>query len=263
MCIEQLERLAAAALAVDGSPPFSDQTLTEARRGERLIETGDDWVLVRTGGDVPEVEFVVQPDARGRGIGTELADRLSGEFPHFTAWAHGDHPAARAIAARVGARRERSILQLRRPVPQHPDPVSGVRAFRPEDVDALLETNAAAFADHPEQGSIDRADLDDRFASDWFDPADLLVVDGADGGLDAFIWCKIVGEIGELYVVGVHPRAQGRGLGKLITRAALTHIAERGATHAHLYVDGEDERAVGLYRDFGFVDYAIDVLFAR
>ena len=42
-----------------------------------------------------------------------------------------------------------------------PDGVE-VRGYRPEDADAVLAVNAAAFAHHPEQGSLDAAGLAER-----------------------------------------------------------------------------------------------------
>ena len=49
-------------------------------------------------------------------------------------------------------------------------PTLEVRAFRPGDEAELLRVNAAAFAHHPEQGSMDAAELAERMAEPWFDP---------------------------------------------------------------------------------------------
>ena len=57
-----------------------------------------------------------------------------------------------------------------------------VRAFRPgQDEVAFLAVNAEAFAGHPEQGSLGRADLDQRMAEAWFDPAGFFVAEALPG----------------------------------------------------------------------------------
>ena len=142
----------------------------------------------------------------------------------------------------MGFDRARELWQMRRslyaslPRAEVPEGVA-LRTFRPGDEDAVLAVNAAAFAEHPEQGRWTRADVDARIAEDWFDPAGLFLAERADGGPDdgellAFHWTKVHGAthhrhgdgaphghdpIGEVYVVGVSPAAQGRGLGRLVT----------------------------------------------
>ena len=63
-----------------------------------------------------------------------------------------------------------------------PDGVT-VRGYRPGDDQQLLRVNAAAFADHPEQGAMDAANLAERMAEPWFDPAGLIVAEDPDGSL--------------------------------------------------------------------------------
>src|SRR5690606_35720600 len=102
------------------------------------------------------------------------------------------HPAATAIAERLGMRRVRTLLQLRAPVPPATgaDPLPhGTRAYEPDDASALLALNAAAFADHPEQGRMTADDLASRMAEPWHDDANLVVTPG-EGSLDAFTWVK-------------------------------------------------------------------------
>jgi tyrosyl-tRNA synthetase len=68
---------------------------------------------------------------------------------------------------------------------------------------------------------MDAANLAARMAEPWFDPSGLLVAD-SDEGLLAFHWTKQHSpELGEVYVVGIDPAAQGQGLGKLLTLAGL------------------------------------------
>lgn len=255
------EELGAACAAHDGMPPFNDQALVELRRGDRRV-VGDAEALAVVSDAEREVELAVHPERRGRGLGAALARRVAVELGSFEAWAHGDLPAAQAIARALPATRVRTLLQLRAPVPPVPDGSTdalpaGARPFEPADAPALLALNAAAFADHPEQGRMSADDLAARMAEPWHDDANLIVLPGATG-LDAFAWVKPVGDVAELYVLGVSPDRQGAGLGRRMLEAAFVRMRALGAATAHLYVEGDNAAALALYRRAGFEQWAID-----
>ncbi|MGC5077142.1 mycothiol synthase [Agrococcus sp. DT81.2] len=264
--IDLARALAAACAEHDGVPPFNDQALVELERGERRT-IGDAVALAVVSDRDREVELAVAPSARGQGRGGELARRVAAELGAFDAWSHGDLPAARAIAASLGMERVRTLLQLRAPVPPAPSEPDrlpeGVRPFEPADASALLALNAAAFADHPEQGRMSADDLAARMAEPWHDDANLVVADGtgsSGGGLDGFAWVKPAdGDIAELYVLGVSPSSQGAGLGRRMLSAAFVRMRALGASTAHLYVEGDNAPALALYERSGFRQWAIDV----
>ncbi|WP_153504920.1 mycothiol synthase, partial [Cumulibacter manganitolerans] len=172
-------------------------------------------------------------------------------------------PAAAAFGASVGAERIRTLLELRRPAGEVdvPEPAPGVvvRTFVPgQDDAAWLRVNAEAFATHPEQGAWTQQDLAERMAEPWFDPAGFFLAE-RDGELLAFHWTKIAEpHTGEVYVVGVSPRAQGLGLGRLMTAVGLEHLNRSGVREITLFVDGENRTAVSLYRSLGFDDHHAD-----
>ncbi len=211
-----------------------------------------------------QVAVVVEPSARGRGIGTSAAKTLLdalGSGP-LEAWSHGHQPAAARLATRYGFAPVRALWVMRRPLADalpEPRPRNWtLRGYRPEDAHDLLRINAAAFADHPEQGAMDDSDLAMRMAEDWYDPADLLVAE-RDGRLLGFHWTKRHSETeGEVYVVGVAPEAQGLGLGTALTLAGLKHLAARGITDVHLYVESDNEPAIAVYQKLGFTHVAAD-----
>ncbi len=67
---------------------------------------------------------------------------------------------------------------------------------------------------------------------------------------------------GEVYVVGVDPDYQGRGLGTAVTLLGLQHLRAVGVSTAHLYVDGDNPAAIATYHRLGFERSAIDVMYA-
>ena len=262
----------AAATEADGAEPLNEAALLALRHqgleGSTLFtaEAGG-FAWVHGSATEPEVDLVVAPAARGRGVGTALAGAVVSARPEgsLTAWSHGNHPAAAALAARFGFTRVRDLWVMRRSLGDLPPLEEGsegvvVRPFVPgADEEAFLALNAEAFAGHPEQGAMTRADLDQRMAEPWFDPAGFFVAEarsGAAGGdLLGFHWTKVhPGEPphGEVYVVGVSPRAQGLGLGRLLTLTGLHHLAGRGLREVVLYVESDNAAAVAVYSRLGF-----------
>ena len=264
----ELQGLIARATAVDGQPPFSDQALIDLRSGVRtLVQFDDASAIVGEG----QAEFVVDPDARGRGQGTRMLDRLLADAGdhELLIWAHGDHPAARALAASHGLEPMRELLQLRMAVPPAVSSARAVRPFRVGvDEDEWVALNARAFAHHPEQGSVSRADLEQLEREPWFAADDFLVLrdvirpretDPDDTPMIGYCWLKVEHGVGEFYVVGVDPARQGGGAGRALMSAGFARLAARGIRTAALYVDADNTAAVGLYRSLGFETHSIDI----
>ncbi|OIH97956.1 mycothiol synthase [Curtobacterium sp. MCBA15_001] len=262
------------------APPFSDQTLVDVRAGRAVVLSEPDGAAEPDGVAVArdgELELVVALEARGRGVGTRLVEQalaLGGGAAPRLAWAHGDHPAARAIATRLGWAATRTLLQLRAPVPtvgadQGLPSGYALAAFRAGSASApstdesdWLALNATAFAHHPEQGSMTLDDLRAREAEGWFDGDDLLLLRDAAGDLAGSCWLKVEGGIGEFYAVAVRPDLQGRGLGGVLMRAGTARLLGRDLQAQALYVEGDNEPALALYRRSGFTQHAIDVQYA-
>ena len=295
-----VRRVAADAAREDGRNPLNEATLLSLQHNG--LEGKDLWVardaagavtgfalVVRPVGTGPaEVNLAVAPNARGAGVGRALAQEVKnavGDQP-VSAWSHGNHPAAARLAAALGLERTRDLWVMRRPLtdaePLPPvTPAEGVvvRTFRRgQDEEAFLAINAEAFADHPEQGAMSRADLEQRIAEPWFDPEGLFLAEPADApaneanefidspSLLGFHWTKVHDDrVGEVYVVGISPQAQGRGLGKALTLTGLHHLRDRGVREVILYVEADNAPAIAVYSGLGFThaDEDTDVQYAR
>jgi mycothiol synthase len=285
--IAAVQALAAAATEVDGVAPLGEHVLLHlgrggaeaahllAHRGATLVGVAHLDVEGAAGGSA---ELTVHPEHRRAGLGTELVRALLAEQPAAGAlrlWAHGGHPAATAIAARLGLRKVRELLQLRLTMtepPVVPPPPEGVRirAFRVGvDEPEFLRVNNAAFDWHPEQGGWGQDEITRREHEPWFDPDGfLLAVDPADRLL-GYHWTKVhpaagsTGPLGEVYVLGVDPSARGLHLGRVLTLAGLRHLYQRDLRTVLLYVEADNEAAVGLYSALGFTRWHTDVMYAR
>ncbi|MDN5746021.1 MAG: mycothiol synthase [Nocardioidaceae bacterium] len=259
-----LAQIRSACLDHDGVDPLDEAaTLRLDHHGLAGI---DAWVhaegfALRRG---DEVELAVTPAARRRGHGTRLAAAACARRGFLTAWSHGDHRGAASLAARFDFVRERELWVMRRAAGdglaqvQRPAGVK-IRSFEPADAQALLAVNRDAFADHPEQGALDLPGLDERMAEPWFDPAGLLLAVDQDDELLGFHWTKQHSEaLGEVYVVGVSPQAQGRGLGRVLTLAGLRYLFAQGVGEVLLYVEADNAPARRLYEHLGFGHAATD-----
>jgi mycothiol synthase len=180
-----------------------------------------------------------------------------------------------ALAQRLGFTQARVLWQMRRSLldplaePRLPD---GVR-LRPfivgTDEPEFLRVNNAAFDWHPEQGGWDPEQVKLREAEPWFDPEGFLLAVDQNDRLLGFHWTKVQANgpshepIGEVYVLGVDPTARGMHLGSALTLAGLRHLRDRGLRQVMLYVEGDNDSAIRVYRDLGFTRWDTDVSYVR
>lgn len=285
----EVHALADAAEAADDVDPLDDQVRSELVNG-----AGPDSVhlLLRRSGsgrlaayahltqlaDGASAHLVVDPEQRRIGVGGAALDvllgMLTGGDPLLRIWAHGDTPGAQALATSRGFARVRDLWQMRAPLtdepaePAYPADVT-VRTFEPgRDDEAWVALNAIAFAHHPEQGRLTVDDLHHRMAESWFDPAGLFLAERL-GQLIGSHWTKVHptggtdgGPIGEVYAIGIHPDAQGMGLGRALTLTGLRYLRDRGLDSVMLYVDGDNVSATRLYRWLGFEVSGVDAMYA-
>lgn len=271
----------------DGTPPVSDQALLAVAQGRRNLHETEDAVGIIGEG---ELDLVVRPSARGAGIGSSMLRELLSSSredrqaqAELRAWAHGENPAAEALLRSAGFEPVRELLRLALD-PAELDPAIAnarpmpagfeVRAFDPASdtqADDWVRVNAAAFANHPEQGAMTRADFDALTKEPWFIADDLRLAYPTEAppnsALAGFTWVKTMQEDEtvetELYVLGVDPEFAGIGLGAGLLGETLRRMALHKPNRITLYVDGENTTAVELYLRAGFTVDARSMQYLR
>lgn len=288
---EQVHGLLDAVEQEDGVAALSEAFVT----GLEKSDVAHEHMIARQAGEVVGVaalapdgsaELAVSPSARGRGIGTALAREILGRRDDAGLWAHGNLPAARALAGKLSLHPTRELLvmsvtgedllsiasegatrQALNETALYIEELSyaeSVKRWGEDAVDeAWLAVNNDAFSWHPEQGGWDRARLRSAMDTSWFDPEGVRMLWDADqrGGangmpaLVGFHWTKRhSADLGEVYVVGLSSEYRGKGLGDPLMRAGLEHlVAENGgAETVILYVEADNQPAVRRYEAMGF-----------
>jgi mycothiol synthase len=277
--VAAVKRLLAAAAAEDDHTPIDPASVNQPE--------GSTFVLGHTAGrlagfaridkvrDGWQVAYALDPAARVPG--SDVAAGMLAEARRVVAEGGGgrlqlwaDRPTApvERLLRGAGLQAERSLYQMRRPLPLEPAAGDGIetRPFVPgRDEAAWVEVNNRAFAWHPEQGGWSVADVEAREAEAWFDPAGFLLHE-EDGRLVGFCWTKVHAAheppLGEIYVIAVDPDAGRRGLGRRLVVAGLDHLASTGLKVGILYCDASNVAAVKLYVDLGFEVDHIDRVYA-
>jgi len=260
----QIVALVEAVQARDGAPPLSEHALLQlaaTRPGLMHLVAGELDGYAQLDDDVAEIADLSDATAA-------LLAELERLVPRPVVWSHGKRSPVAVAATARGYTEQRVLWQLRRSLsdpPEVPLP-EGVRlrAFVPgQDEEAWLAVNAVAFAEHAEQRRWTRVDVEMRENEAWFDPSGFLLA-FRDDTLVGFHWTKVHPTgIGEVYVLGVAPEAQGLHLGPALLSAGLAYLAGRGVAVVMLYVDESNSAAMRMYRRYGFARYDMDAQYAR
>lgn len=253
------------AIRHDGVEPLSDQLAADLRDGVGTTITADGgFAHVSPRAGAWTTQIVVDPAARtadravARRLVADVIDHVaSAGGGRLDWWVSNAETADDDVARDAGMTVGRTLHQMRRPLPADERASIETRGFRPGvDDEAWVTVNNRSFAGHPEQGGWTVDTFRRRAAAEWFDP-DGLRIHEIDGQIAAFCWTKVhppsdEGVDGEIYVIGVDPDFQGRGLGRQLTLAGLDWLTDHGIRRGLLYVDGDNAAAVGLYDALGF-----------
>ncbi|MBJ7487580.1 MAG: mycothiol synthase [Ilumatobacteraceae bacterium] len=286
--IQNISGLLADAERADGVRPLSDHLWLDLRQGGRpgfigliATEEGHDhpvaYCQLSRGNDSWSLDLVVHPHHRydmaiiGRELVTSALEVVKTEGGgHVHWWVFEASQLHRELAHEFDLQQSRELLQLRVALPLAPSVAVRAdslitRSFDfSRDAQNWLDTNNAAFAQHPEQGAWEIDVLRSRIAEPWFDAKGFLIHD-INSELAAFCWTKLQTDttplLGEIYVIAVHPSFTGRGLGSAITVAGLNYLSKSGAEVGMLFVDSTNTAAIAMYNALGFVAHHTEIAF--
>ena len=272
--VSEVDELLHAVERADGQRPLSDHLWIDLRQGGRpgyvgLLgwQPGHDHLIaycqVSRGNDSWALDLIVHPHHRYEmaSIGPQLLTEAinvireaGGGHVHW--WVFEPTEIHALLAQSVGLHAGRNMLQMRVPLPLHATSTINTTPFRSGvDDEQWLAVNNAAFADHLEQGGWTQETLDSRKQQPWFNPHGFLL-HHVDNELAGFCWTKVHLEtnpvLGEIYVIAVHPKFGGKGVGRELTIAGLNYLSRAGINTGMLHVDAENDRAVKMYRELGF-----------
>jgi len=267
----ELVALAARCLAADGGLPLADKPSFLRRRwaGDGVVTAavrGADGALIAAGavraspsGAGSIATGLVDPAARGRGIGSSLLDwALAVSGRPVTVETESLTPATERLYTSRGLRQvfAENVMRidLTTPpaaAPPGPWPAGTVLAdWSDATAERFFAVYEAAFRERPGFPGwtapewIDGVADDDEFRPAWSVLAELP--DLGDAGF-------VTATVGWIDQVGVAPAARGRGLGAALIGESLARMRADGATEAWLNVN-VDNRADRLYRRLGFAD---------
>jgi len=240
---------------------------------------------------VHQLELIVRPGDRRRGVGTALldwaerhcADRArSGQAgprelaQEIGGWGADGVAGHAELAASHGYRPVRRGMEMRRrtagPIPDAPLPEGlEVRPVRPADHRRIWEADVEAFRDHWEAAVRREADFEWWFSRPHLDTSLWQVAwdgDEVAGSILTNVNPEENARLGAnrawLDHISVRRPWRRRGVAAALIAATLRLLAERGIDEATLGVDTENlGGAVGLYERMGFVRFHSGVTYRR
>jgi ribosomal protein S18 acetylase RimI-like enzyme len=131
-----------------------------------------------------------------------------------------------------------------------------LRAARPDDAEAIVELDIAAFPSP--SATTDTAASDIRSDPFW------VLEDESTGRAIGFLHLHTrLAPAGYISDIALHPDYQRRGLGEALMRWSLVWFREQGLRRAALTTNADNARAIALYRKLGFTVAEIGVDYRR
>jgi len=298
--VDQILEIVIKASEVDGARPFSEHVELHLRSGgdrpvTHLVAEDENKNIVGYAHldttDLvagPSGELVVCPNSRKKGIATLLLKEMKKQVNNqpLRLWSHGDTDLARNFASKLGFVPVRNVIQMRRSLFSQIEPLYEIKDLTlrhfdsSKDSSKFLELNKKCFTKLPDQANWTLKDLELRLNESWFKSDGFVLLENKEKELVGFCWTKIHGQdhdhdeydghthhshghepIGEIYVLGVDPAYQGKGIGKLLTLWGLNYLRRAGLDSAMLYVDSNNKSAINLYTSLGFNFWGVDKLY--
>jgi mycothiol synthase len=280
--MEEVSTLISDAWRADGARPLNDHLWLDLREGGREGFAGIiardgihphpvGYCQVSRGNESWSLDVIIHPHHRYDfhelapdllRAALDVVGHEGGGHVHW--WVFEPNNTHRQLAASVGLHQGRRLIQLRRPLPLEPELLSEIDGYSfdnfviGKDEDEWLSINNAAFEHHPEQGGWTLDTIRSREQEPWFDAAG-FIIHRSHHEMTSFCWTKVHSDtdpkLGEIYVIAVHPKHAGHGLGRKIAIAGLSRIAHQEVPVAMLYVDSDNDAALSLYSSLGFTPH--------
>jgi mycothiol synthase len=209
----------------------------------------------------------INPEHRRKGLATKLlgcalprAKELGARVAHVNVME--DNEVARKVLAKLGFQCVRRFLELRldtaRVCQQDIDPVAlECRHLGHGEEDKLTQIQNRCFAGSWGYNPNTVEEIIYRINLSGCSPEDILLT--YEGGKAiGYCWTEVIpgreaaGGEGRISMLGTEPEHRGKGVGKRVLTAGLTHLSSKGVHVIEVTVDSENEAAIALYQSVGF-----------
>ena len=135
-----------------------------------------------------------------------------------------------------------------------------IRRIAPADCDAIAGLEARLFAtalDQPRLMTLQASPVFCGFADlvQGQERPKFTSSDDLEAHLDGYLLATVINDEAEILSIGVTPNRQRQGVGKRLLQHFLDHGVSRNMTVVALEVAEDNSPALGLYCDFGFVEF--------
>lgn len=211
----------------------------------------------------------VKPAHRRKGVARELVNRVIDRAEELNAQAvHVDISSNNSIARnelpKLGFKYIRRYLELFLDINKIPDKDlenagKECRQLLPGEEEKLADIQNKAFANHWGYQPNTQETIAYDISLNHRSPQD-IVVTCEEGSIHGYCWTEIIDrgvdsgkeKHGIIYMIGTDPEYRGKGFGKKVLLAGLSHLKSRGIETVSLSVDSENRIAYELYRSMGF-----------
>lgn len=260
----------------------SPQVLSENLHRPNYSPEKDLFIVKTTGSIVgyiditPELDVgrvilncLVHPEHRRRGLASKLlgcAVPRAKELGVKTARVNipQGNLVAKSALSRLGFKYVRRFLQMRLDMTElrsqeTAQPALHCRHLERSEEKQLTEIQNRSFTGNWEYNPNTVEEIIYRINSSRCSPEDVVLACDGDKAI-GYCWTGITGESetaaserkGQVFMLGVDPDYRGRGIGKVVLQAGLSHLKHKGLQVAQLTVDSSNKVAYALYRSIGF-----------
>ena len=215
------------------------------------------------------LDCLVHPEHRRRGLASKLlgyalsrAKELGAKVAH--ARIHPNDVAAESALIKLGFRFVRHFLEMRLDITQLQEKeinraARQCRHLQRGEEEKLKEVQNRSFAGTWGYNPNTVEEITYQLNLSHSSPENALLAEDGDT-VTGYCWTCITSKAeanaserkGQIFMLGVDPDYRGRGIGKRVLLAGLSHLKSKGLSIAELTVDSQNKEAYALYQSNGF-----------